>query len=384
MIIRDILIHGFNEPQDILIREGKIKHIGRFESGLKEAEISIKNSLAYPGLINSHDHLDFNCFPQIGNHVYDNYTEWSRDIKKHNQKEIDSVLKIPVALRTRWGMYKNLLAGVTTVVNHGEHLKIKDNLLSVFQDCYSLHSIHFENNWKYQLNRLFSTKESYVIHVGEGTDKASGDEIDTLTRWNLFKRKIVGVHGVAMKEQQATRFHAMVWCPASNYFLLNATSKVDVLKAYTQVIFGTDSTLTANWNIWQHLRTARQTHMLTDTELFDSVTAKAAMVWNLNKGSIAAGRDADIIIVKRKEDADKWNAFYDLNPEDIFLVMHRGEVKLIDESISQMLLKIGFNTNDLNRIKLNDSIKIVAGDISSLITEIKKHKPDIQLPVEIA
>src|SRR5437868_7835536 len=148
-------LHIIEKPglQQIRIEGGKIKNVEANDALNGTDELAFENAMAFPGLINSHDHLDFNLFPQTGNRIYNNYTEWSRDIKQHNQQAIDEVLKIPAELCTQWGLYKNLLNGITTVVNHGEHLNITKSPISVFQDCYSLHSIHFENNWKYQLNR---------------------------------------------------------------------------------------------------------------------------------------------------------------------------------------------------------------------------------------
>ena len=67
-------------------------------------------------------------------------------------------------------------------------------------------------------------------------------------------------------------------CPASNQFLLDATASIDQLKHQTQVLFGTDSTLTACWNIWDHLRLARGKKQMDDDELFAAVTENAADV----------------------------------------------------------------------------------------------------------
>ncbi|WP_431200330.1 hypothetical protein ACQ86K_10855 [Mucilaginibacter sp. P19] len=102
------------------------------------------NAIAFPGLINSHDHLDFNLFPQLGNKTYESYTEWGKHIHRAYAVEIASVLKIPIALRERWGVYKNLLCGVTTVVNHGEKTTINDPLITIFDNCQSIHSVRFE------------------------------------------------------------------------------------------------------------------------------------------------------------------------------------------------------------------------------------------------
>ena len=382
MLLKNVHIIGATGSQNIHIQNGKIEAVTEFAGDESGPSLSFENSIAFPGLINSHDHLDFNLFPQTGNRIYNNYTEWSRDIRKNNQPDIDAVLKIPVKLRTQWGIYKNLLNGVTTVVNHGEHLKITNRLINIFQDCYSLHSIHFENNWKYRLNRLFNKKGSFVIHVGEGTDEASGKEIDTLTRWNLFNRKLVGVHGVAMNAAQAGRFHAVVWCPVSNYFLLNTTTDVGLLKKHTQIVFGTDSTLTSGWSIWEHLRVARKTGMLSDSELLDAVTSNAATVWDLPNGAIEGGKDADIVVAKRNGNASDLDAFFALNPEDILLLTQCGEIRLFDEVLFDQLKAISFDVEKFSRISVNGKQKFIEGDLPALMEEIKKYNGEFSFPVK--
>ena len=382
MLFKDVHIIGTTGLQNILIQSGKIKAVSDVAVDAAGSSLSFENAIAFPGLINSHDHLDFNLFPQTGNHIYPNYTEWGKDIREHNQEAIDDVLKIPRQLRTQWGMYKNLLNGVTTVVNHGERLTFANSLITVFQDAYSLHSIHFENNWKYRLNRLFKKKGSFVIHVGEGTDETSCKEINTLIQWNLFNRKLIGVHAVAMNEVQAARFHAIVWCPASNLFLLNCTAPVNQLKNATQIIFGTDSTLTAVWGIWDHLRLARKTMLLTDTELVAAVTSTAALVWEMNNGVIATGRDADIVIAKDNRRETDLDSFYSLNPEDILLVVHKGNIRLFDESLKDQLQRMPFDTKNFSYINMNGRRKFVEGDLPALMEEIKKYKADVIFPVK--
>ena len=103
-----------------------------------------------------------------------------------------------------------------------EKLNTGNDIITVLQNNYCLHSIQFEKKWKLKLNRIIIKNQPFVIHIGEGTDDAAKTEIDELIKWNFLKRKIIGVHGVAMTEEQATAFKALVWCPASNYFLLNS------------------------------------------------------------------------------------------------------------------------------------------------------------------
>src|SRR5258708_27421333 len=104
--------------------------------------------MAFPGLINSHDHLDFNLFPSLGHRIYPNYKEWGNDIHEQSESTIQEVLKVPLAIRIQWGVYKNLLNGITTVVNHSDRLNIPVELIYVYQDCFVLHSVQFEENWK--------------------------------------------------------------------------------------------------------------------------------------------------------------------------------------------------------------------------------------------
>ncbi|MGH2565390.1 MAG: hypothetical protein ACRDE5_12795, partial [Ginsengibacter sp.] len=183
MLLCNLNIIGKKRTQNIRVTDGKITSVAEtkeYSNTGKENETQIEftDAIAFPGLINSHDHLDFNLFSQTGNRIYNNYTEWGKDIHKENKQGIDAVLKVPQHLRTQWGLYKNLLNGVTTVVNHGKKLKIQNGLITVLQNNYSLHSVQFEKNWKWKLNRIFRNNEPVVIHIGEGTDKASHQEID--------------------------------------------------------------------------------------------------------------------------------------------------------------------------------------------------------------
>jgi cytosine/adenosine deaminase-related metal-dependent hydrolase len=386
MLLCNANIVGTKGRKDIHVTGQKISAITSHESSLPkssaEVKLNFENVIAFPGLINSHDHLDFNLFPQIGNRIYNNYSEWGKDIHKRNKATINAVLKIPQSLRIQWGIYKNLLSGVTTIVNHGDKLSIPDNLITVLQNNYSLHSIQFEKKWKLKLNRIFSKKQPYVIHIGEGTDNPSRQEIDELINWNLLKRKIVAVHGVAMNSEQAKYFAALVWCPASNYFLLNATADIEKLKIKTAILFGTDSTLTSGWNIWEHLRIAKKTNMLSNEELFDSVTSTAAAAWNLkDSGKIAEKQFADLVIARKKNDMNDFDSFYDINPKDILLILHKGEVKLFDETLKQQLTDSNFSLSNFSSVYIDNALKHVTGDLPKLIDEIKKYYPTSNFPV---
>ena len=381
MILNNLHVLNQEGARSIHMENGRISSVSRNCENNNLVKIQFENALAFPGLINSHDHLDFNSFHPLGNHLYKNYTEWGEDIHKNNKEEIEAVLKIPQKLRILWGIYKNLLNGVTTVVNHGDRLQVPTNLIQVLQDFSSLHSVGFEKNWKLKLNCPLLKNKQFVMHIGEGTGREAHLEIDTLIRWNILKRKIIGVHAVCMNEKQAAAFKALVWCPYTNLFLLGKTAAINLLKHHAKIIFGTDSTLTSSWNIWEHLRMARKTSMVSDIELIDMLTTTAADAWSLKKtGQLSPGFHADIVVIKQKSRFNNMDNFFASNPEDILLVIHQGNIKLFDEILLEQIPIIGVDLKSFNKIVIAGATKYVIGNLHALKEAIQTNYPEAAFP----
>jgi cytosine/adenosine deaminase-related metal-dependent hydrolase len=377
MKLNNVHILNAAEAASIGIRGEKIEAILPTGGSSETIGFNFENAIALPGLINSHDHLDFNCFVPLGEKKYNNYTEWGHHIHKNYADEIESILAVPKELRTLWGMYKNLLTGVTTVVNHGEVLRVPSPLISILQDSQNLHSVGFQKSWKWRLNNPFLKNKLCVIHAGEGVDEQSATEIDELLNYNLLNRKLIGVHGVAMIPEQAKKFTGLIWCPESNMVLFDKHADIDRLKEDTMVVFGTDSTLTASWDIWRHLRLGRSLQKLSDEELFASTTTSPAKLWNTNSGELKAGKDADVIIVSRKNE-DPWEGIFSITPGDILLVLHKGQVRMYDEAIRQQPASKKFSS-----IAIEGKRKFVEGDLPRLIKDIHHYNPAIRLPITV-
>jgi len=344
--------------------------------------LSFENAIALPGLINSHDHLDFDLFPRLGNRMYDSYTEWGTDIHQADKENIASVLRIPRELRIRWGIYKNLLAGVTSVVHHGAWLDTPQDLISIVQNAESIHSISGEKGWRRKLLHPFRRHRQLVIHIGEGTTPACAKEISQLIRWNIFKRPLIGIHGIAMTEKQAAAFDGLVWCPDSNYFLYGKTADIQQLRRRTTIVFGTDSTLTASWDIWQQLRLARELKMTDDSALWEMVTTGPARLWGLDHcGAIGEDRTADLVIATRPPNATGWNAVFAVKPRDILLVLHQGNIRLFDASLYNQLSNLAWPMKDFYAIAIDGRIKYIQGDLPGLMREIQTYHPNASFPV---
>jgi cytosine/adenosine deaminase-related metal-dependent hydrolase len=387
MLINNVqIINNEQQSSQIRIKDSKILEVNSYnysaDENHKELSFNFSNAIAFPGLINSHDHLEFNLFPKIGNRIYNDYVEWGNNINGQNKKQIDIIKKVPKNLSYKWGLYKNLICGVTTVIHHGKIFNTQyNNLPDVYSNYNYLHSLRIEKKWKikflFKLNKL-----PFLIHIGEGTNKESIDEIEKLIKWNIFKKDLIGIHSIAMNEEQSKKFKVIIWCPDSNLFLYNKTANIPLLKKHTNILFGTDSTLTADWNLWNHLRLARDINYLNENELFLSISETASKVWGLiTKGKIELNKSADIVICKKKY-KNNWESFYSINPEDILLIVKNGIVVFIDSEL--IIQHQNINKDDFDVIYINSIKKYIIKGIRDLIQSISALLPEFEFPISIS
>ena len=374
--------YDISTENDLILR---IAATGELPNETVGIRVDFRNAIAFPGLINSHDHLDFNLFPRFGNKRFNNYLDWGHHLHENFKQEIHQIMQVPQTLRTSWGIYKNLINGFTTVVNHGDPLVITTSPILVIQENNILHSVGFEKNWIWKLNNPLARKYPFVVHIGEGTDKKAESEINQLIHWNLLKRKLVGVHGVAMNANQAAKFEALIWCPESNFFMLGKTADIRSIIKNTRILFGTDSTLTAGWNAWEHFRRARIISKVNDNELFDMLTLNAANTWNLrHAGTLQPAMKANIVIA-RTRNSQSWDSFYAINPVDILLVIQEGKIRLFDCDLEAALgSRIETLPDEYSKIRIGNSEKFVWGDLPGLINKIRDHHPKFESGWETA
>jgi hypothetical protein len=334
------------------------------------SELDFSNTVCFPSLINSHDHLEFNLFPQFGNPPYKNYFDWGHDIHIKSKKEIESVLSIPFELRFKWGILKNIICGVTKIVNHGQGgLLVQQYKNFVYQHYQYIHSMGTDKYWSFKLNSLFD-RRYVMVHLGEGVGKSMNREIELFKKLNLFNRKVIPIHALSISAEQAQNFSAVVWCPMSNLFLYHKTAAVELIKNIVPVLFGTDSTLTSHANIWNHLRCARSLGLLTDQELFRSVTSIPKSIFNFRTS------DTSDFIVCKKKTTDLWNSFYEINPEDILLIVKDKIVLLADDTYLPLV-----NRKSHLPVKVGESVKWIPSEWVQLVRQLEQY--DLPLPLSI-
>jgi cytosine/adenosine deaminase-related metal-dependent hydrolase len=276
--------------------------------------------IAFPGLINSHDHLEFNCYPPTGTPPYDDFLGWCKDVQA--DPGLAAITAIDPAIRRQFGVLKNILWGVTAVADHGGKKQFGELPIRVLTKYTDLHSPELGEKASW-LNGLGPV----VLHLAEGVTPQTRLRALAFLARNRLRRPVAAVHAVSLLGADFAQFQALIWCPASNFYLFGKTADAAAAIGQTRLLFGTDSTLSAPLTLWDHLRQVRS--QIGDLALFKALTEAPSAFWRLQH------RD-DFVIAKRKASAS-WDSFFALTPDDILLVVMRGQAVLVDEQLRDLL-----------------------------------------------
>ena len=162
--------------------------------------LDLSGHLVMPGLINAHDHLEFNLFPQLGRGPYRNAGEWARDIYHPDRSPIREQLCVPKAVRLWWGALKNLLSGVTTVCHHNPYEREifdADFPVRVVRRFAWAHSLEFEPDLAAHFRKA-PPSYPFLIHCAEGTDAAARREVHALDGLGALDERTAIIHGVGL------------------------------------------------------------------------------------------------------------------------------------------------------------------------------------------
>jgi cytosine/adenosine deaminase-related metal-dependent hydrolase/ubiquinone/menaquinone biosynthesis C-methylase UbiE len=312
-------------------------------SNVSAPSIDLSGYLLLPGLINSHDHLDFGLFPRLGRGGYRNAAEWAHDIQSREAAVIAQYRSVPKSVRCWWGAIRNLLCGVTTVCHHdplSPELLEQRFPVRVLRNFEWAHSLEFDPD----VQKKFCGTESktpFIIHAAEGIDSASAEEVFELERRGLLNDRAVLIHALALTIESVSLLNrrgvAVVWCPASNKFLFGRTHDWRTISSVQNVVLGSDSSLTSTGDLLDDIAIARETGIAAD-RLYEMIYAAPARVFRMHRGegTIRVGGVADLIAI-RDTGADPADALSSLNASDIELAVLRGEVQLARKPVLNRL-----------------------------------------------
>jgi len=175
----------------------------------------------------------------------------------------------------------------------------------------------------------------FFIHLGEGVDTRSRNEVFKLDRIGCLSRRTVLIHAVgldaagwALVQQRGA---AAVWCPSSNLFTLGRTIDVSVAEANRRIILGSDSPLTSTGDLLDEMAFACSKLAVPPELIFEMVTSRPADVLGLlnGEGRIARGGIADLFaLADLDRRASPAEALAQSSFARVELVMVGGQVRL--------------------------------------------------------
>ena len=161
-----------------------------------------------PGLINAHDHLEFNLFPRLGRGPYPNSEVWARDICHPDCS--------PVREHLSGAQKRPLVVGWSEEPSVGRDDSLPPQSSTIC--CLMTDSLSVLSALRLGSFEWFSATTSLVLSMrqkrtcrssfiwGEGTDKGSQDEVFALDRKRCLDSRTILVHGVAFTVCLVTLF----------------------------------------------------------------------------------------------------------------------------------------------------------------------------------
>lgn len=226
--------------------------------------IDLSGRYLFPGgFLNAHDHLELNHYPRTRfQQRYGNAHEWATQVNNALSSEpFASLRAYPYWDKAFIGGLKNLLAGVTKVIQHGPPHRALYNrrfpvtVIRAYEWAHSLYLTEPRN-----IQRAFRRaghKRPFFIHLAEGTDAAAQAEYQQLKGLGCVDQRTVIIHGVGLcpQDTQDALQHGveLVTCPTTNEFLLGSAADLQPWISANRLTIGSDSRLTADGDYLQEV-----------------------------------------------------------------------------------------------------------------------------------
>jgi 5-methylthioadenosine/S-adenosylhomocysteine deaminase len=357
---------GIVQDGTVLIRQGKIVAVGAKVKLPAHVTAIDTHGVIAPGFIDLHNHLTYNVFPRW--HPYEefgNRYDWQ-------QKPIyQTLIEAPHAGMAadglgcemeRYAEVKALTQGETSSV--GSEPDACDTGL--------VHNLDTEDEWHVAYN-VFPLQmpesdlapirqklqnhqlHAFLIHLSEGGhhDASAAREFTMLKGRGLLIPGVSLIHGVALQPadfaEMASHGVGLIWSPRSNLELYGSTADVAAAKAaHVKIALAPDWSPTGSDGLLAELNYAtawnntQNPPPFTDRELVAMATSTPAELIGATDrlGSLAVGRDADLLVVRPETDAAKHDAYWTLThaiAAQVMLVMVEGEPLYGDPELLEKL-----------------------------------------------
>ena len=275
----------------------------------KGARIIKYDGYIFPGLIDTHNHAQWNAIPQWrAGRTFKNRYEWQRD--KGYLDKVQSLfyvnLKGAEYASLKYAEIRGLLGGTTiiqsTYTSPESQLLTRNLDISFEADSYipDIEKIQQQDIYRFRTGLAAGRVRRIFLHIAEGQaeDPQSKGEFAWLKENGLVRPGVVVIHGIALtREDFRTMARAgmfLVWSPKSNEVLYGETAKIqDALEEGVTVALAPDWTISGSNNVLEELKVAYEYSQknlngkITPFQLFKMTTSDAAKVAGVEE---SAGR----------------------------------------------------------------------------------------------
>ncbi len=339
------------------IQDGRIAFPGaRADLTLDLGEAGIR-----PGLLNAHDHLHRNHLPRLGDPPYPNVYAWGEDLHTRFAAELERCKALPRPAALLFGALKNLLGGVTSVAHHDPWEDDFDEGFPVrVIRLRAVHSLRLDGA---AAGAAAGLPSPLAIHLAEGTDPASAEEVREAQGLRLLGPGLLAVHALGADPDGVARLArsgaSLVWCPTSNVFLYGRTAPAALLASLPDVLLGTDALVSGEGTLLHEIAVARRLALLPDERLEAAVTGVAAKRLRRPLPSLSPGAPADVLVLRRP--------LLSARPHDVALVLVAGRPALADSTLGEVFEAFGVAAEPL---VVGGVPKLVAAPLGAVAREV--------------
>jgi 5-methylthioadenosine/S-adenosylhomocysteine deaminase len=345
----------------------------------------------FPGLIELHNHLSYDCLPmwQVPQ-KFTNRGQWQNnaDYAAHVSAAMGEIAKSKdanvLAALARYAETKCLLGGVTS----SQGISLKGGNLDTYyrsamrvvddpgDPAFTRAATHIPDvdasDWK-SFSKELGTVHCLLLHLSEGLDAAARNAFLALEQngvWAITPA-LAGIHCAALQPQDFAimkqKGASVVWSPLSNLLLYGGTT--DIKSAHAaglDIALGSDWSPSGSKNLLNELKVANVANEelglgLTNQDIVAMVTSTAARIikWDALVGSIAAGKRADFTVISGKSSADPYLSLIKAAESDVQLTIIDGRPVVGTTALMAAFKQTG------ESVKLGSTIRVInygAGD----------------------
>jgi 5-methylthioadenosine/S-adenosylhomocysteine deaminase len=321
-------------------------------SGFDGAARAEMDGFVYPGLIDLHNHIAYNCLPLwIAPDQAVPWTsreQWPRDpdYKPSVSLPANALCHADGKAVLKYAETKAVVGGVTAIqgsakvgrVYEGWMVRnVEEETFGTGKKTVNQSVLRFTSPEQFAAaKRDLDSDHAFLYHLSEGTDPKLIVDYGNVRDHQILAPKFLGIHSTALGGAQFTEWHtrggSVVWSPFSNIWLYGATTDVIAARdAGMRICLGADWSPSGSKNLLGELKVAdlySRTQLggkFSPQDLCAMATCNPAdaLGWPDKLGRLRPGLHGDFVAVRRRGE-DAYRTLIDTTEQDVLLVAING------------------------------------------------------------